>query len=217
MKKICVIGVGNFGFYVARTLYQAGHEVVVIDSDRGRVQRAQEFASYALLADAADKEFLLKQEIAGMDAVVVSTGERGHLATLITLYLKEIGCKRIIVKALNDDHGTILRKVGASELVFPEKDMAVKIARNLASPNVLDFLPMAEEYSISEVAAPKHFLGRNLIQLDLRSRYEVLVIGIKDMLTDTFTMLPPASYVIKDSDLLIIFGKTEDVAKATGA
>lgn len=215
MKKFCVIGVGNFGFHVARTLYQAGHEVVVIDSDRGRVQRAQEVASYALLADAADKEFLLKQEIAGMDAVVVSTGERGHLATLITLYLKEIGCKRIIVKALNDDHGTILRKVGASELVFPEKDMAVKTARNLASPNVLDFLPMAEEYSISELAAPKHFLGRSLIELDLRSRYEVLVIGIKDVLTDKFTMLPQANYVIKDSDLLIIFGKSDDVSQAT--
>jgi trk system potassium uptake protein TrkA len=216
MKKICVIGVGNFGYHVARTLYQAGHEVVVIDSDHGRVQRAQEVASYALLGDAANKQFLLKQGIAEMDAVVVSTGERGHLATLITLYLKEIGCKRIIVKALNDDHGTILRKVGASELVFPEKDVAIKIARNLASPNVLDFLPMADEYSISEVAPPKHFLGRNLIQLDLRSRYELLVIGIKDVLTDRFTMLPPANYVIKDSDLLIIFGKTEDVAKATG-
>jgi len=215
MGRFCVIGVGNFGYYLARNLYQSGHEVMVIDNDRGRVQRAQEVVSYALLADAADKEFLLQQGVAEMNAVVVSTGERGHLATLITLYLKEIGCKRIIVKALNDDHGTILRKVGASELVFPEKDMAAKTARSLANPNILDYLPMAEDYSISELEPPKHFIGRSLVELDLRSRYQIMVLGIKDMLTGEFELLPPANRVIKDSDLLVMFGKTEDVAKAT--
>lgn len=215
MGRFCVIGVGNFGFHLARTLYEQGHEVLVVDNDRGRLQRGQESASYGILADAADKEFLQGQGIPQMDAVVVSTGERTHLATLITLYLKELGCKRILVKAINEDHGTILRKVGATDVVYPEKDMAVKTARSMASPNVIDFLPMAEEYSISELAPPQHFIGRNLIELDLRSRYEILIIGIKDVLTDTFTLLPPASYVIKDSDLLIMFGKTEDVAKAT--
>lgn len=214
MGRFCVIGVGNFGYHLARTLYELGHEVVVVDNDRTRLQRAQEFASYGLMADAADKEFLEKQGFAEMNAVVVATGERTHLATLITLYLKEIGCRRIVVKAINDDHGKILRKVGAGEVIFPEKDMAVKTARSLASPNIIDFLPMAEDYSISELAAPKSYIGKSLIELDLRKRFGVLVIGVKDVITDQFSLLPEAGYVIKDSDLLVVLGKIDDLARA---
>jgi len=214
MGRFCVIGVGNFGYYLAKSLYELGHEVVVIDSDRARLQRAQEVASYGVLADAADKEFLEKQGVADMHAVVVSTGERTHLGTLITLYLKELGCRRIVVKAINDDHGKILRKVGASEVIFPEKDMAVKTARSLASPNIIDFLPMAEDYSISELAAPKGYIGKSLVELDLRKRFGILVIGIKDVISDRFSLLPEANYVIKDSDLLIVLGKIDDLARA---
>jgi len=217
MGRFCVIGVGNFGFHLARTLYELGHEVVVVDNDRARLQRAQEFASYGLMADAADKEFLEKQGFAEMNAVVVATGERTHLATLITLYLKEIGCRHVVVKAINDDHGKILRKVGATEIIFPEKDMAVKTARSLASPNIIDYLPMAEDYSISEVAAPKSFIGKTLIELDLRKRFGVLVIGVKDVITDQFNLLPEAQYVIKDSDLMVMLGKIDDLARATGS
>jgi len=216
MGRFCVIGVGNFGFHLARTLYELGHEVVVVDNDRARLQRAQEFASYGLMADAADKEFLEKQGFAEMTAVVVATGERTHLATLITLYLKEIGCRRIVVKAINDDHGKILRKVGATEIIFPEKDMAVKTARSLASPNIIDYLPMAEDYSISEVAPSKNLIGKSLVELDLRKRFGVLVIGVKDVITDQFRLLPEASYVIKDSDLLVMLGKIDDLARASG-
>jgi len=217
MGRFCVIGVGNFGFHLARTLYELGHEVVVVDNDRARLQRAQEFVSFGLIADAADKEFLEKQGFAEMNAVVVATGERTHLATLITLYLKEIGCRHIVVKAINDDHGKILRKVGATEIIFPEKDMAVKTARSLASPNIIDYLPMAEDYSISEVAAPKSFIGKTLIELDLRKRFGVLVIGVKDVITDQFNLLPEAQYVIKDSDLMVMLGKIDDLARATGS
>ena len=217
MGRFCVIGAGNFGFHLASTLYENGHEVVVIDSDRTRLQKVQELSSYAIQADAANKDFLASQGLTEMDAVIISTGEHIHQATLITLYLKELGCKRIYVKSNNEDHSKILRKVGASEIIFPEKDMAIKTARNLASPNILDFLPMVDDYSISELAPPKHFLGKNLIQLDLRRRFDILVIGIKDVLSDRFLLLPPADHVIKDSDLLIIFGKTDSVAKASKA
>jgi len=215
MGRFCVIGAGNFGYHLTTNLYQDGHEVVVIDNDRTRLQKVQELSSYAILSDAANKEFLAGQGVAEMDAVIIATGEQSHLATLITLYLKELGCKRIIVKSSNEDHSKILRKVGASEIIFPEKDMALKTARNLASPNILDYLEMVDDYSISELAPPKHFLGKNLIELDLRRRFDILIIGIKDVLSDQFLLLPPADHVIKDSDLLIIFGKTGSVAKAS--
>ena len=105
------------------------------------------------------------------DAVVVSTGERSHLSTLITLYLKELKVPRILVKAIDEDHGRILEKVGATEIIFPEKDMAVRTARSLSSPNVLEYIPLAEDYSITEVGPPAHFLGKTLIDLDLRRKH----------------------------------------------
>lgn len=214
MKRFCVIGLGNFGFYIASTLYRQGHEVVAIDADRDKVQRIQDHASYAILGDAANKDFLKGQGIAEMDAVIVSTGERSHLSTLITLYLKELKVPRILVKAIDEDHGRILEKIGASEVIFPEKDMAIKVARSLASPNVLEYIPLADEYSISETAPPAHFIGKNLIELDLRRKFNVTIIGIKDVLTDEFNISPSANHLVKDSDLLVLIGRTEDVERA---
>ncbi len=214
MGHFCVIGAGNFGFHLASALYEEGHNVVVIESDLNRLQKIQDQCSYAIQANAANKEFLSGQGLTEMDAVIISTGEQIHQATLITLYLKELGCKRILVKSNDEDHSKILRKVGASEIIFPEKDMALKTARSLISPNILDYLPMVDDYSINELAPPKHFIGKNLIQLDLRRKFDILVIGIKDVLTDRFILLPPADHLIKESDLLVIFGKTEDVARS---
>ncbi len=214
MKRYCVIGLGNFGFHVARTLYADGHEVIAIDTDREKVQRVRDYASYAILGDAASIEFLKGQGIQDVDAAIVSTGDRSHLATLITLYLKELKVRHILVKALNEDHGRILQKIGATEIIFPEKDMAIKTARSLSSPNILEFIPLAENLSITEVAPPSHFIGKTLVDLDLRRKYGVTVIGIKDVLTDAFVTLPPADHVIKDSDLLVLIGKSEDVEKA---
>jgi len=214
MKRFCVIGLGNFGFHVATNLFRQGHEVVAIDTDREKVQRVQDHSSYAILGDAANKEFLKGQGIAEMDAVIVSTGERSHLSTLITLYLKELKVPRILVKAIDEDHGRILEKIGASEIIFPEKDMAVKVARSLASPNILEYIPLAEDFSISETAPPAHFIGKNLIELDLRKKFNVTIIGIKDVLTDEFNISPSPDHLIKDSDLLVMIGRSEDVERA---
>ena len=213
-KRFCVIGLGNFGFHVAKKLYEDGHEVVAIDTDQEKVQAVHDHVSYAILGDAGSKEFLIGQGIGEMDAVIVSTGERSDLSTLITLHLKELNVPRILVKAISEDHGRILRKVGASDVIFPEKDMAIRTARSMASPNVLEFIPMAEDYSLSEAAPPAHFIGQTLAQLDLRREYQVTVIGIKDVLTDQLVMVPPPDYLIKESDLLILIGKTDDVDKA---
>ena len=216
MKRFCIIGAGNFGFHVASNLYHEGHEVMVIDNNRSHVQRLQEHCSYAILADAADRDFLAAQGVAEMDAVLVAIGERSHAATLTTLYLKELGVKRILAKAVNEDHGKILQKVGASDIINPEKDMALKTARTLASPNILDMLTMTGGYSLNELEPPKGFIGKSLIELDLRKRFGVFVLGIKDVLTDEFVLLPPADRVIRDSDMLLIFGKVEDINRAIG-
>ena len=213
-KNFCVIGLGSFGFHVVNTLYTSGHEVIAIDTDKEKVQSVKDISAYAILGDAANKQFLIAQGINEMDAVVVSTGDRSHLSTLITLYLKELKVPRILVKAISEDHGRILERVGATEVIYPEKEMAKKIAHSLTSPNILEFIPLAEEYSLSETAPPKQFIGKTLLELDLRKRFQITVIAIKDVLTDQFLPAPPATYLIKDSDVLILIGKTDDVDKA---
>ncbi len=215
-KKCCVIGLGSFGFHVALTLFADGHEVIAIDSDRDKVQAVKDFSDQAILGDAANKEFLDAQGVREVDAAVVSTGERSHLSTLITLYLKELKVPRILVKAISEDHGKILEKVGATDVIYPEKDMARKIAHSLSTPNILEFIPLAEEYSLSETVPPRHFIGKTLVELDLRRKFHVTVIAVKDVLTDQFIPAPPPTHVIKDSDVLILIGKTVDVEKSLG-
>ena len=213
-KKFCVIGLGNFGFHVASSLYSQGHEVMAIDSDKEKVQAVKEVCSYAILGDACSKDFLDAQGVTDMDAVIIATGERSHLSTLMTLYLKELKVPRILVKAIDDDHGRILEKVGASEVIYPEKDMARRIAHSLSSPNLLEFIPLAEDYSLSETAPPRHFIGKTLVDLNLRQRFHVTVIAIKDVISDQFIVAPQPMHTIKDSDVLVLIGKTEDVKKA---
>jgi trk system potassium uptake protein TrkA len=213
-KKFCVIGLGNFGYYVVDALYKAGHDVIAIDINKEKVQAVKDICSYALQGDAAHKDFLKSQGLAEMNAVVISMGERSHLSTLVTLHLKEIGVKRVCVKAQSEDHGRILERVGADEIIYPEKDMARRIAHNLTSPNIMEYIPLAEEYSLSESEPPKHFIGKTLTELDLRKKHHLTVIAIKDVLTDEFIPAPPANHLIKDSDVLIIIGKGNDLDKA---
>ena len=214
MKHFCIIGAGSFGFYVASNLYQEGHEVMVIDNNHNHVEKLQEHCSFALVADATDRDFLEAQGVAEMDAVVVAIGEKSHAATLTTFYLKELGVKKIIVKAIDEDHGRILLKVGATEIINPEKDMATKTAGKLTNPNILDILSMSGEYNLNELIPPKAFIGKSLADLHLRKKYNVFVLGIKDVLNDKFILLPPANRLILNSDMLLVIGRTEGINRA---
>ncbi len=213
-QRFGVIGLGHFGHHVASTLFAEGHDVMAVDVDKEKVQAIRDHCTYAVLGDAAHKEFLETQGVHELDGVVVSTGERSHLSTLITLYLKELKVPRILVKAVSEDHGRILEKVGATDVIFPEKEMAQKVAHNLSSPNILEYIPLAEGYSLSEMVPPQGFLGKTLVELDLRRKHQVTVIAIKDVLTDKFITVPPPNYLLKDSDVMILIGKTDDLEKS---
>jgi len=212
-KKYATIGLGNFGFNVTKTLFEEGHDVVAIDLDEDATQRIQPYCTQAVVADATQKETIRGLGLEEMDAVIVSMGGNESAATLITLYLKEFGVKRIVVKASNEDHGKILSKVGATDVIFPEKDMAIKVARSLSTPDVLDYIPMSGDYLIAEIAPLDAFVGKSLAELQLRSRYGITVIGIKELVPENFILVPPASFVIKHSDILIVIGKRVDIQK----
>ncbi|MCU0605119.1 MAG: TrkA family potassium uptake protein [Desulfobacterales bacterium] len=213
MKRVVVIGLGIFGSQLARQLYDKGIEVVAIDKNKDIVQRIKDHSTKAVLADATNKEVLESIGIAADDTVVISFGEDLSASTLLTLYLKEMQVREIIVKVPNDDYKRILLKVGASEAIIPEREMANKVARSIISPNVLEYLPISEDYTICELAPPTAFIGKSLAELDLRKRYQLQVIAIRDVLSESLQLVPRASSVIKDSDVLVIVGREEDIQK----
>jgi trk system potassium uptake protein TrkA len=213
MKRVVVIGLGIFGSQLARQLYESGLEVVAIDKNRDVVQRIKDHSTKAVLADATDKEVLESIGIDAKDTVVISFGEDLSASTLLTLYLKEMKVKEIIVKVPNEDYKRILLKVGASEAIIPEREMANKVARSIISPNVLEYLPISEDYTIVELAPPTTFIGKSLADLDLRKKYNLQVIAIRDVLDNKMQLVPRASAIIKDSDVMVIIGKEEDIRK----
>lgn len=213
MKRFAVIGLGNFGFHTAKALFEEGNEVVAIDDDKGRVQAIDPYATEALVMDATDKEALKSLGLEQMDGVVISTGTKISVSILICLYLHEIGVKKILAKALDEDHAKILKRVGATEIIHPERDMALRLSRNLSHPNVLDFIPLAEDFDLVQIDPPREFIGKSLKGLNLRAKYSVHIIAVKELVPENFVLVPPADFVIKDSDILVMLGKSADIRR----
>ncbi|MBN1223610.1 MAG: TrkA family potassium uptake protein [Candidatus Aminicenantes bacterium] len=211
--KFAIIGLGSFGSNVAKTLYEHGHEVVAIDQDKEKVSAAKNFASHAVHMEAADKENLQAIGITEMDVVVMSLGPEMEASILTVLYLHELGVDRIVAKALSEDHGKILEAVGATEVIYPEKDMAIKTALKLSNPNILEYLPLYAGYGIQEIAPPEKFIGKSLKELDLRNNFDIQVIAVRELIPEKTTFIPKSNFVIKDSDILVIMGEEEQLAK----
>jgi trk system potassium uptake protein TrkA len=213
MKRFAVIGLGKFGFHVAKALFEAGNEVVAVDQDKNKIQEIDPYCTEAVVMDATDKERLNALGLEDMDSVIISAGTKISNSILICLHLQEMGIRKILAKATDDDHAKILKKVGATEIIRPEMAMAVRVARSLSTPNILDFIPLAEDYNLLQVDPPRAFIGKTLKELNLRAKYNVYVIAIKELVPENFVLVPPAGFLIKDSDVLIILGKEQDISK----
>jgi trk system potassium uptake protein TrkA len=129
------------------------------------------------------------------------------------LNLKDIGVKRVLAKALSEAHGRILYKIGASEVFFPEKDLALSLAERIHNPNMIDYLPFLEGYSIIELSPPQDFIGKSLRELDLINRLGIKIIAVKEVINDQLVFIPTAKFVLKDSDILIMLGRNESLDK----
>jgi trk system potassium uptake protein TrkA len=213
MGQFAIIGIGNFGYYLGRHLYEKGHEVIALDITKAQVQKVKDIVSQAVVVDATDREALESLGISHVDAAVVCIGTRMQASILATLHLKELGLKNILAKATSEEHGRILKKVGASEILFPEKDLAIGVASRLDHPNMLDYLPFIEGYSIVELAPPKDFVGKTLRELDLINRFGIQVLAVKEIIPKGLNLIPKANFQIKDSDALIVLGPDETLEK----
>ena len=180
MKKLYgVIGLGRFGGSVCRELSQEGFEVLALDRDEGRVNEFKDIATHAVIGDSTDEQTLNDLGFKNIDHVIVAIGDNVHASILTTLMLEELGIKRITVKAQNDYHEKILNKIGADEVVHPERDMGRRIAHSIVSNNILDYIELSDEYSVVEVKVGKKMDQKTLEQLDIRAKYGCNVVAIK--------------------------------------
>ncbi|WCK55978.1 TrkA family potassium uptake protein [Aneurinibacillus sp. Ricciae_BoGa-3] len=210
-KSFAVIGLGRFGSSVVHYLHSSGYEVMAIDENEERVQMHADNATHAVQADSTDEQALQEIGIRNFDVVVVAIGVDIQANILTTLLLKELGVKRIVAKAQNPRHGQVLYKVGADRVVFPERDMGIRVAHNLISPNVLDFVELSPDYSVAEVSASEKMDGKTLIELNVRANFGVNVIAIKT--NHKFNIAPSPEDTIHKGDLLIVIGHNEDLKR----
>lgn len=211
MKSFAVIGLGRFGEAVAKVLSELGNEVLAIDKDPEVIKEAATYSTYAIEADVMDESVLRDLGLSNMDAVVVSIGSDLQSSIMATLLSKELGVKRVVAKAQTELHGKVLRKIGADRIIFPERDMGSRVAHNLTSRNILDYIELSPEFSILEVEALKSWVGKSLKDLRLRNKYGVNVIAIKRGCN--INISPSSEDIIKDEDIVIIIGSVVDVKK----
>lgn len=208
-KQYVVIGCGRFGSSVAMKLTELGEEVMVVDKNEEIIQTISESVTYAVQADATDEQTIRSLGIRNFDVAVVTIGSDIQSSILITLMCKELGVKYVISKAQNELHGKVLYKTGADRVVFPEREMGVKIAKNLVSDNILDYIELAPDYSIVEIVALERWIGKNLRQLNIRARYGVNVMAIKQGY-DIKVAVGPED-VIREGDVLVVIGHNDDL------
>lgn len=206
MKQFAIIGLGNFGYYLAIHLYEKGHEVLAIDRRSALVQDIKDHVSQAVVADATDIKALEALGVKEMDTVVVCIGTNLGDSILTVLNLNDLGIKHLLAKATSESHARILKKTGAHEIVFPEKDQAVHLGERLHNPNVLDYLPSIENYSIVRIPPPSSFVGKALRELNLINRYGVQIVAIRKEDSEEINIIPTANYIVTEKDLMIILG-----------
>ncbi|SDY78750.1 trk system potassium uptake protein TrkA [Evansella caseinilytica] len=210
-KQFAVIGLGRFGGSVCESLAKQGMEVLAIDTDEDKVSKFANIATHAVVANTTDENTLQSLGIRNFDHVIVAIGDNIQSSILTTLMLVEQGVKSITVKAQNDYHEKVLNKIGAHRVVHPERDMGIRIAHNIVSKNVLDYLELSDEYSIVELMAGKKVAGKSLVDLNIRANYGCNIMAIKQ--GEEINVSPNADDFIQQGDILIVIGADTDIQR----
>ena len=217
-KTFVVIGLGEFGWHLARSISEGGGAVIVVDENQQRINTIKEYVAKAIVADARQQHALLTAIPKIVDSVIVALGTI-EPSIIATLFLKEMKIKELYVKAVSDEHERILKLTGIDDehIIFPEKNMGERMAERLLNTNLLDYLPFSDEYSIAEIAPLEEMIGKALVDLDFRKKYGLSIIAIRELVPPRMTISPPAKFKIKESDILIVLGLKEDIEKCNQA
>lgn len=210
-KQFAVLGVGSFGESVAVELQNLGCEVIAVDNDMERIEEIADSVSYAMRADFGEPEVIRSLGARNLDGVVVAVAENMESSIMATLVSKEIGVPYVMAKAKTDLHATVLRKIGADAVIFPEVDMGKRIAKTLASANFADWLSLSPDYSIVEIKIPEKWVGKSLIELDVRRVHAVNVVAIKT--GDDVEVNPDPARKLEEGMIMVLVGANEDLEK----
>lgn len=207
IKQYLVIGLGNFGWNLAIQLHKIGHEVIVMDKNHQLVQEIKDEVEQAIVGDSTNIKTLRSLGVETIDTVIIGMGSNLSASILTALNLLDLGVKHVMAKATNDAHARILEKIGIEKVFSPEKDYAISTAERLNNPNMIDYLPFVEEYSIVQVSPPEKFIGSSLKELNLTNKYGIQIIAIKDQTSDKLKLIPTGEYILKKKDELIVLGE----------
>jgi trk system potassium uptake protein len=210
-NSFLVIGLGRFGTSLAKALVSEGQEVLGVDSDPEVIQRLSGHLTHAVILDATNEESLASLGVGNFEAAIVAIGSNFEASVLITLALKRLSARSVVVKATTEVQADVLERVGADQVVQPERDAGLRLAHRLISPNVLDFLALAPGLSVAEIHAPDFMAGRTLAELDMRRKFKVSVLLIKN--GSRFLISPDPDDRIHAGDLLVVVGRDEDIAR----
>lgn len=208
-KEFAVIGLGRFGGSICNELSMEGMEVLAIDRDEEKVNEFKNIASHAVVADTTDEEVLKEIGIRNFEHVIVAIGENIQASILTTVILVDLDIKEITVKAQNENHEKILKKIGANRVVHPERDMGKRLAHSIISHNFIDYLELSDEYSIIEVKASEKIIGKSLDDLQIRKKFGCNVIAIRR--DDYIDVSPRANERFEKNDVLILVGGDQDL------
>ncbi|WP_446897185.1 potassium channel family protein [Clostridium sp. LBM24168] len=208
-KQYIVIGLGRFGKSMAKTLCELGNDVLAVDSNEDNIQYISHYVTEAVQTDVTDEENLKALGAGNFDVAVIGIGNDIQSSVIVTLLLKEMGVKYVIAKANTELHAKILYKIGADKVVFPEKDTAIRVAHNLVSSNILDFIELSSEYRLTEILCMKEWIGRDLRHLDIRARYGINIIAIKR--NNKINVSPASDFVLLEGDIIIAIGGQKEI------
>lgn len=213
-KRFVVAGLGNFGANVAATLHKYGHEVIAIDISQETVDRVAPNVTRAAVGDGRDPVVLSHLGGKEADIGIVSTGDDITASVLATLTLLDLGVKRVVVKVISEDHARVMRRVGAADTVFPERDSAKNLASSLIDDSIVSYQRLGNGFGVQEMNTPPCWRGKTLVELQLRSAYSLSVVGIHDTRSDELIIPPDPTVPLRSTDTLIIAGSDESLRKA---
>ena len=213
-KQFVVIGLGRFGVSVAQTLYSLENDVLAIDVNEDTIQEISDSVTHAVQMDATDEAALKTLGLRNFDVAVVTIGSNIQDSILVTLLLKELGVKYIIAKANSELHAKVLKKIGADRVILPEKDMGVRVAHNLVSASIVDYIELSPDYSIMEIKTLDEWDGKTLNELRLRSQYGINVMAIKH--DEEINISPSALDAIEAGDIVVAIGSAEELSRLEG-
>ncbi|WP_442603365.1 potassium channel family protein [Paenibacillus sp. KN14-4R] len=212
-KQYAVIGLGRFGSSLSKELMRLGYEVLGIDRNEERADDMNEFLTHTVVADCTDEDVLRSLGIRNFDCVVVAIGNDIQASIMTAIVLKDFGVKMVVAKAMTELHGKVLQKIGVDRVIYPERDMGIRVAHQLASPNLLDYIELSKDYTIAELSVPKRLCGYSLSDINPRGKYGCSVVAINKKQNEQVIIAPSAQDVLEEGDLMVIIGVNENIER----